>query len=140
MFVKPDNEMVGGEISTTSAPALFKLSMASLYKESDSTKETMAPKRTPFNDVCFVTSKNKVSRGAASVMESFLSTADMASNKMALSVTFFVIGPEVSKELDMGTIPVRLTIPMVGFRPTTAFFAEGDNIDPDVSEPKAATA
>ena len=59
---------------------------------------------------------------------------------MAVSAMLLVMGPEVSKVLDIGTIPVRLTKPIVGFSPTTAFWLDGDNIEPDVSEPKAATA
>jgi hypothetical protein len=55
---------------------------------------------------------------------------------MALSITFFVIGPEVSKVLEIGTIPDRLTKPIVGFKPTIEFAEEGDKIDPEVSEPK----
>ena len=39
--------------------------------------------------------------------------------------------------LDIGTIPVLLTNPIVGFRPTIEFNEEGDRIEPDVSEPNA---
>jgi len=52
-----------------------------------------------------------------------------------LSITFFVIGPEVSSVEDIGTIPDRLTIPTVGFRPTIEFAYDVDSIDPEVSEP-----
>ena len=79
-------------------------------------------------------------RGTRLVIASCASGAAMASSKMALSAMLLVMGPEVSKVLDIGTIPVRLTRPMVGFSPQTAFWLEGDNMEPDVSEPKAATA
>ena len=59
---------------------------------------------------------------------------------MALSMTFLVMGPAVSRLLEIGTIPLLLKAPIVGFKPTTLFFPEGDNIDPEVSEPIAATA
>ena len=53
-----------------------------------------------------------------------------------MSITFLVIGPEVSRVLEIGTIPDLLTKPMVGFKPTIEFAEEGDKIDPEVSEPK----
>ena len=55
---------------------------------------------------------------------------------MPNEITFFVIGPEVSNVLEIGTIPVLLTNPIVGFKPTIEFNDAGDNIDPEVSEPK----
>ena len=42
----------------------------------------------------------------------------------------------MSKVLEIGTIPVLLTRPIVGFNPTIEFSEEGDKIDPDVSEPR----
>ena len=51
-----------------------------------------------------------------------------------------VIGPEVSKKLDIGTIPDLLILPIVGFNPTNEFLDEGDNIEPEVSEPIEAAA
>jgi hypothetical protein len=45
----------------------------------------------------------------------------MAESKIALSETFLVIGPGVSKVLDMGTIPDLLKTPIVGFKPTMEF-------------------
>ena len=59
---------------------------------------------------------------------------------MALSMTDFVIGPGVSKVLEIGTIPVLLNSPTVGFNPTTEFLLDGDKIEPEVSVPMAATA
>jgi len=53
---------------------------------------------------------------------------------------FFVIGPGVSNEDEIGTIPVLLSTPIVGFKPTTEFKLEGYVIEPDVSVPTAATA
>ena len=64
----------------------------------------------------------------------------MAFRKIALSITFLVIGPGVSKVLEIGTIPVLLKTPIVGFKPTTEFWLEGDVIEPEVSVPTAATA
>jgi hypothetical protein len=50
------------------------------------------------------------------------------------------MGPGVSRVEEMGTIPVLLNTPTVGFNPTTEFRLEGDVIDPEVSVPTAATA
>ena len=52
-----------------------------------------------------------------------------------LSITNFVIGPAVSNVEEIGTIPDLLTEPIVGFIPTREFEDEGDNIDPEVSDP-----
>ena len=71
---------------------------------------------------------------------SLLSKPRMAFIKIALSITLLVIGPGVSKVDEMGTIPVRLKTPIVGFNPTIEFKLDGDVIDPDVSVPTAATA
>ena len=57
---------------------------------------------------------------------------------ITLSITFFVIGPDVSKVLEIGTIPFLLTKPIVGFSPTIEFNEEGERIDPEVSDPSAA--
>ena len=59
---------------------------------------------------------------------------------MALSRIFLVIGPAVSILLEIGMTPLLLMAPIVGFNPTTLFFPDGDKIDPEVSEPIAATA
>jgi len=64
----------------------------------------------------------------------------MAERRMALSITFLVIGPGVSRVLDMGTIPPRLNKPTVGFSPTKELLLEGERIDPEVSVPIAAAA
>ena len=48
------------------------------------------------------------------------------------------MGPGVSRVEEMGTIPVLLNTPTVGFNPTTEFRLEGDVIDPEVSVPTAA--
>ena len=53
------------------------------------------------------------------------------------SVTVLAIGPAVSWLNDMGITPVRLTIPTVGFIPTSEFIAAGTTIDPSVSVPIA---
>ena len=57
-----------------------------------------------------------------------------------LSITNLVIGPAVSSVEDIGTIPARLTLPIVGFIPTSEFADDGDKIDPDVSDPNEAAA
>ena len=58
---------------------------------------------------------------------------------MAVSITLLAIGPAVSKLLEIGIIPFLLIDPIVGLRPTTLFFPDGDKIEPEVSEPMAAT-
>jgi hypothetical protein len=47
------------------------------------------------------------------VAESFVS-CPLIAERMLLSVIFFVMGPGVSKVLEIGTIPVRLNKPVVG--------------------------
>ncbi len=42
--------------------------------------------------------------------------------------------------LEIGTTPLRLRLPVVGLRPTRELALEGDNIEPEVSEPTAAMA
>ena len=64
----------------------------------------------------------------------------IAESMIALSVTFLVMGPGVSNVSEIGTMPLRLSKPVVGLRPTTELELAGDKIDPDVSEPTAATA
>ena len=59
---------------------------------------------------------------------------------MALSMTVLVMGPGVSSVLEMGTMPVRLANPMVGFNPTTEFMLDGERMEPEVSVPMAAAA
>ena len=78
--------------------------------------------------------------GLSFVAASALSSPAMADNNMALSVTFRVMGPGVSNVLEIGTIPLRLSKPVVGFNPTTEFELDGERIEPEVSEPTAATA
>src|SRR5690606_8691120 len=64
----------------------------------------------------------------------------IADKSMALSITLFVIGPGVSRVLEIGIIPPLLKTPTVGFSPTSEFWLDGDKIDPDVSDPTAAVA
>src|SRR5512142_2912054 len=61
-----------------------------------------------------------------------------APSRMAASVTVRHIGPAVSCECAMGTIPARLTSPSVGLIPTIPQHEAGDTIDPSVSVPTAA--
>src|SRR5687768_14154430 len=56
---------------------------------------------------------------------------------MAASRTVRVIGPAVSCECEIGTIPVRLTSPIVGLIPTIPHTEDGLRIDPSVSVPTA---
>ena len=55
-------------------------------------------------------------------------------------MTVLVMGPGVSSVLEMGTMPVRLANPMVGFNPTTEFMLDGERMEPEVSVPMAAAA
>ena len=56
---------------------------------------------------------------------------------MAQSVTECAIGPTLSSDPTSSIAPNRLTSPKVGRRPVTPQNAEGDPIDPPVSEPSA---
>src|SRR5438876_6420727 len=64
----------------------------------------------------------------------------MAPRMVAASATDRVIGPAVSWLWAIGTIPLRLTRPSVGLRPTSELVLDGDTIDPSVSVPMAAAA
>src|SRR5262245_9795628 len=59
---------------------------------------------------------------------------------MAASSTVRAIGPAVSCEWAIGTIPERLTRPTVGLMPTSAVAADGQTIDPSVSVPTPIAA
>jgi len=50
------------------------------------------------------------------------------------------MGPGVSCECEIGTMPDRLKRPMVGLMPTSELAALGDTIEPSVSVPIAAAA
>src|ERR1700761_9796110 len=58
----------------------------------------------------------------------------------AASATEAAIGPAVSCARDSGTMPVLLTRPRVGLRPTTPQALDGETIDPSVSVPMASGA
>jgi hypothetical protein len=60
------------------------------------------------------------------VAGSFVSCPLIAERRMPLSVIFFVMGPGVSKVLEIGTIPVRLNKPVVGFRPISECCQDGE--------------
>src|SRR5205809_6082925 len=45
------------------------------------------------------------------------------------------MGPAVSCVCEMGTMPVRLTSPIVGLIPTSPFAPDGQTIEPSVSVP-----
>src|SRR5215831_10731975 len=59
------------------------------------------------------------------------------SRRSAASLTVRAIGPAVSWLWEMGTMPLRLTRPTVGFTPTSPEVAEGDMMEPSVSVPTA---
>ena len=64
----------------------------------------------------------------------------MALNSVTASATERAIGPVVSSVAEIGTTPERLRLPVVGLRPTREFALAGERIEPEVSEPTAATA
>ena len=70
-------------------------------------------------------------------MESFSSCPAIIFNKIALSLTSFVIGPIWSSDDANATNPYLETSPYVGFNPTTPQKEAGCLILPPVSEPKA---
>ena len=55
------------------------------------------------------------------------------------SRTVRAIGPAVSWEVEIGMMPLRLTKPTVGFRPTIPQTDAGLRIEPSVSVPTATT-
>ena len=63
--------------------------------------------------------------------------SDMNSARRATSATQRPMGPAVSCRGERGTTPRPLTMPMVGFKPTSPLLAAGDRMDPSVSEPTA---
>ena len=64
----------------------------------------------------------------------------MAVSTAAASATLRVIGPAVSCECEMGTMPLRLTSPTVGLMPTRPAALLGQTMDPSVSVPTPTTA
>src|SRR5690349_9392126 len=62
----------------------------------------------------------------------------MAPRSAAASATVRAIGPAVSWWCEIGMMPLRLTRPTVGLRPTTPDSEAGEMIEPSVSEPTAA--
>src|SRR6478672_7183080 len=59
----------------------------------------------------------------------------IAPSRIATSLTVRPIGPAVSCEAEIGTIPERLTSPTVGFSPARPQLFDGETIDPSVSVP-----
>ena len=51
-----------------------------------------------------------------------------------------VIGPAVSCEIEIGMMPLRLTTPTVGLRPTSPLTAAGHRMLPSVSVPTPSAA
>src|SRR5713101_4933665 len=64
----------------------------------------------------------------------------MVRRMIATSRTLRASGPTWSKLAARGTTPWRLTLPKVGFNPTTPQRAEGMRMDPPVSVPNEAVA
>ena len=64
----------------------------------------------------------------------------MASKRAAQSATLCAIGPAVSWECEIGTIPARETRPTVGLKPTMPQTVAGQTIEPSVSVPTATVA
>ena len=60
--------------------------------------------------------------------------------ELALRLLARAIGPAVSCEWLMGTMPARLTSPTVGFRPTRAVADDGQTMEPSVSVPTPTAA
>src|ERR1700761_535455 len=68
------------------------------------------------------------------------SGAASTDSNAAASATEAAIGPAVSCARESGTMPVLLTRPRVGLRPTTPQALDGETIDPSVSVPMASGA
>src|SRR5579884_4242909 len=78
--------------------------------------------------------------GRGDVVASMGSCPANTSSISAASSTDFVMGPGLSRDDAMAITPWRLTLPYVGFKPTTPHHAAGCRIEPAVSEPTAAIA
>ena len=68
------------------------------------------------------------------------STAARTERSAATSATVRPIGPAVSCVCEIGTMPLRLTSPTVGLRPTSAWTELGQTIEPSVSVPTPTAA
>src|SRR5437764_61323 len=69
------------------------------------------------------------------------STSWVCANLIApASATEVAIGPAVSCVDEIGSTPLRLTNPTVGFTPTTELATDGLRIEPDVSVPTVIVA
>src|SRR5688572_33136823 len=64
----------------------------------------------------------------------------IAPRRIAASVTVRVIGPAVSWLCEIGMMPLRLTRPTVGFRPTSPLEDDGQTTEPSVSVPTPTAA
>src|SRR5512136_1887719 len=76
----------------------------------------------------------------AIVAGSLSSGPAIAPRSVAASATERAIGPAVSCEWAIGTMPERLTNPIVGLIPTMPQQDEGETIEPSVSVPTATAA
>ena len=77
---------------------------------------------------------------AAAPAGSAASTPASAVISAATSATVRPIGPAVSCEIEIGMMPLRLTSPTVGLRPTSPFTAAGQMMLPSVSVPTPTAA
>ena len=132
IFLKPLKSTWGGSNFIIIPPNFSIFLIAFEYNES-SKKSLNTPNRFPFNEELIIDSKSILFFLTEKV--SSWSNPEIAFKTIALSITFLVIGPDVSRVLEIGTIPDLLTKPIVGFRPTIEFAEDGESIDPDVSEP-----
>src|SRR4051794_25837513 len=79
-------------------------------------------------------------RCASAVAASRGSGAASTFSTTAASATLRVMGPAVSCDVEIGTMPLRLTSPTVGLMPTRPFTLLGHMIDPSVSVPMPTCA
>jgi hypothetical protein len=78
--------------------------------------------------------------GTEAVAGSAGSTPTIAFSRIAQSRTVRAIGPAVSWLAEIGMMPVRLTRPTVGLRPTSPFAVLGHTTEPSVSVPTPTIA
>src|SRR5215472_13900510 len=95
--------------------------------------------RAPFSAPRSSAARYRTSKRAplAAVAASAGSRPASTSSSSAASRTVRAIGPAVSWLCEMGTIPLRLMKPTVGFTPTSEHADAGETTDPSVSVPTA---
>ncbi len=107
-----------------------------------STRLVATPRRRPFSapGAGFSSASRSKRPCWAFVAGSAGSTPARAHRSRAASATLRHIGPAVSCENAMGTMPWRDTRPSVGFTPTRPCTAAGDVTEPSVSVPTPSSA